>query len=231
MVVYLKSQCKMSWKFISSFSINERLRKIEIQGNPGYSLQTGEDDYVVHFKDTLLIIDLALNKLSTDTIQARILRYLYMSNTEQGYSEGIGSVFNSSSLITFGLMIFISLFQSASVAAFWSFLNMVQQLSYLPTLNCLLPSNLSVFLIDYMNVKKMAIPLELLPDFELNPLNYMADFLIAPFSEQFSFAGYESLSFIFNFVDELLTWFLLCLLYILLSFLCSLTTKSKFFLC
>lgn len=227
MDVSLRGNCKLTWELASTFPINKALSKLEVRTYPGCSLKAAEDEFVVQFLDTSLIVDRDRNELASAVITAKSARYVYTSGTEQAYSEGIGNAFSSSSMVTLGLMVFITLFQSASVGAFWSFVDMVQLISYLPALSCEVPSNLKAFLTDYLNVKKLVIPLDMLPEFKFNPLSYASEFLLDPLNNQFSLAGYESLSFVFNFLEELTTWVLLFFLYLLLTFLCSFTSKSK----
>eukprot|EP00826_Nyctotherus_ovalis_P047315 TRINITY_DN5429_c0_g1_i20.p1 TRINITY_DN5429_c0_g1~~TRINITY_DN5429_c0_g1_i20.p1 ORF type:complete len:529 (-),score=105.27 TRINITY_DN5429_c0_g1_i20:544-2130(-) len=228
MQVYLKSGCELTWDFASSLKPNAKLTKFEIQTEPRCSLKASQDSFTVEFNDVSCVVDRDGNELETRVLEARTMRYVYSSASEMAYSEGLGSAFDSSSMVTLGVMVFISLFQSVSVGPFWSFVNMVQLVSYLPALDCTIPSNLEIFLTDYMNIRKVAIPTDLLPDFVMAPLNFIENFVTAPLNDRFSLAGYESLSFLFNFLDELLTWFLVALLYVALIVLCRLVPKSKY---
>jgi hypothetical protein len=76
---------------------------------------------------------------------------------------------------------------------------MLQILSYLPGLNCYIPFNLEVFL----TIKDVAIPFNMLPDFPFSPLELTEYFMTDPLTEKLSTIGYESISFIFNFSDEI----------------------------
>lgn len=226
MQVYLKGGCELTWE-LASYKTNERLNKLEIATTPKCSLKASQDYFVVEFNDVSLVADKDGNELGNSVAEARTMRYVYTANSDLAYSEGLGTIFNSSSFVTLGVMVFIMLFQSVSVGPFWSFINMVQFISYLPALNCELPGNLEVFLTDYMNIRKMAVPVEMLPDFVRTPLDFIQECVTGPLNEQFSLAGYESISFISNFLDELLTWFLISLLYLVLTVLCRFVTAEK----
>ncbi len=104
---------------------------------------------------------------------------------------------------------------------------MLQILSYIPAIGCQIPSNLQVFLTEYLAVAKMTVPLKALPGFIPNPLGWLGDFLTVPVNLRFSICGYESVSFIYNFADQLLTWVLLAVGYIALCLLTSILPKSR----
>eukprot|EP00826_Nyctotherus_ovalis_P040552 TRINITY_DN4008_c0_g1_i11.p1 TRINITY_DN4008_c0_g1~~TRINITY_DN4008_c0_g1_i11.p1 ORF type:complete len:471 (-),score=91.94 TRINITY_DN4008_c0_g1_i11:468-1880(-) len=226
MQVYLKGGCELTWE-IASYKTNERLNKLEIETTPKCSLKASQDYFVVQFNDVSLVTDKDGNDLANSVVEARTMRYVYTADSDLAYSEGLGSIFNSSSFVTLGIMVFIMLFQSVSVGPFWSFINMVQFISYLPALDCELPRNFEIFLTDYMNIRKMAIPVEMLPDFVRAPLDFIEDCVAGPINEKFSLAGYKSMSFISNFLDELLTWFLIGLLYLVLTILCRFVSVQK----
>ena len=227
MKVYLKNKCDLKWKLADAFGPKKSFNKLKIKINPQCSLEASEDDYIVIFTDPSLIVDKSNNKYKAETMELKTQRYTFISNDDEAYSKEIGSVFSSSSIVTLGITIGASLFQSIAMESFWSFMNMVQFISYLPGLNCALPPNFEIFMTDYLSIKKLSIPVDMIPEFPYNPLNYITCFLTNPFSERFSLLGYESISFIFNFLDELVTWLLLLLLYLLLMILCSIFSKNK----
>ena len=124
-------------------------------------------------------------------------------------------------------MIGISLFQSVALGSFWIFINMIQMLFYLPTLDCILPYNFEIFISEYMSIKDVSIPFNILPDFLWNPLNIFSGLMTLPFNERLFEKGYESLSFLYNFGNELLTWILLAIGYGILVLATKFIPKSR----
>ena len=100
-------------------------------------------------------------------------------------------------------------------------------ISYLPLINCKIPTNLQIFLTNYLSVAKIVIPFQLLPAFIPNPLAFLTDFLTEPFSYLYSYCGYYSLSFIYNFASELFTWLFLLIIYLILNFLTWIAPRPK----
>ena len=227
MKVYLKDKCSLTWEIADGFRPRKNLNKLIIKIQPQCSLETSEDYYIVMFTNPSLIVDLSNNEYKPDMMQLKTQKFTYISTDDEAYSKGVGSIFSASSIVTLAITLGTALFQSVALESFWSFVNMVQFISYLPGLNCALPLNFEIFISDYLTIKKVSIPYELIPEFPYNPLNYASYFLTNPFSERFSLLGYNSISFIFNFLDELLTWILLLLLYLLLRILCSIIPKTR----
>lgn len=222
-----KEECKLTWSLEKNFTAYEEFNKLTINAFPQCTLQQSSQSFLVTFLDLSLLVATNGNQMKSNNLRVNSMRFIYLSGGEEAVMSGAGSAFGSSSLATFGVVIVTSIFQSVAVGAFWSFLNMLQLISYLPALKCKIPYNLEIFLTEYLTVKGLVFPFELLPDFGFNPLELVGEFLTKPFNDKFFTAGYETISFIFNFSDEILTWFLLFLLYLALKFFCWLIPKEK----
>jgi len=223
--------CEIEWKFNKPFkAFYEITKELVINLHPKCSLQKFLQIIKVVFREPSLVVDMSGNPLSTPIMQIKTQNYKYISDSEKQASTVIGSAFDSSSLVTFFLMISISLLQSAAIGSFWDFVNMLQILAYLPIIDCYIPINLELFLTEYLSIKKVVFPFYLFPDFILNPMRYIKAFLTKPLSERFIIVGYDSISFIFNFIEELTTWILLAIFYAILCLLCYLIPESTYFL-
>ena len=218
--------CNLNWKFANAFNIGSIHIKFNIEIIPECTVRASMK-YVVHFLSPDLITDLSDNILATDNLKANAKNSYYTSANEQAAISALGSGFTSSSYITFGVIIGFSLFQSADTGPFWIFLNMLQLISYLPILKVFVPQTLSTFLTEYLSITGLSIPFDIIPDIGFDPLELFEYFIAYPFNEFFEIAGYESINFLFNFADELLTWFLLFLLYLLLIILNKIVPKEK----
>ena len=218
--------CNLNWKFANAFNIGSIHIKFNIEIIPECTVRASMK-YVVHFLSPDLITDLSDNILATDNLKANAKNSYYTSADEQAAISALGTGFTSSSYVTFGVIIGFSLFQSADTGPFWIFLNMLQLISYLPILKVFVPQTLSTFLTEYLSITNLSIPFDLIPDIGFDPLGLFEYFIAYPFNEFFEIAGYESINFLFNFADELLTWFLLLLLYLLLIILNKIVPKEK----
>eukprot|EP00826_Nyctotherus_ovalis_P037999 TRINITY_DN3520_c0_g1_i10.p1 TRINITY_DN3520_c0_g1~~TRINITY_DN3520_c0_g1_i10.p1 ORF type:complete len:539 (+),score=102.67 TRINITY_DN3520_c0_g1_i10:155-1771(+) len=224
---HLRARCTVLWELQTRFPRGHVINQLVIKADPQCSLQESVQLYVVTFKDLSLITDLKGKQMRTSVLEVRAKAYSHLSSAEAASLSAVGDAFGSASIATVILMLAIALFQSAAISSFWNFINMLQLLSYLPALNCLMPYNLEIFLTQYLTVEGIALPFSMLPDFALNPMRYIDSFVTDPFSDRFLAAGYESISFIFNFSDEILTWLMLLLLYLLLKLLCCLVPQKK----
>lgn len=211
MEVWLKKKCELDWTLVSTFTAYTIFETLQLKVAPKCSFDRSGNTYVVHFKDTHLIQDKGSNALSTSTLEAKALKYQYAESEEA--VRTIGTVMKYTTVGTFGLMLFLSVFQGCAVGSFWHFVNMLQVLSYLPVLDCVLPDNYRMIVTNYLSEELVTIPFDLIPEFPYNPLNYLAVFLTEPFNENFKEMDFESVSFVFNFSDELLTWLSLGLVY------------------
>jgi len=142
--------------------------------------------------------------------------------------DGAGSSFSASSMVTLGVVVGASLLQSTVVGSFWSFVNMVQIISYIPLLKLEIPYNFQIFLTEYLSVAKVAIPFNLLPI--PNPLDFLKAFITDSLGENFSICGYETFSFIYNFGQELTTWICIFGFYLVLCFFDRILPDNSFIL-
>jgi len=98
-------------------------------------------------------------------------------------------------------------------------------------LDCNVPNIFKLLLTEYLTITKVAIPFNLIPDFPFNPLSQLTRFLTEPLNERFGELNYESISFIFNFSEELLTWIVLGLIYLLLKVLYKRAPEFLYMFC
>jgi len=181
------------------------------------------DTYIVLFKDRSKIQDSAGNFLVTEFLTAKAGKYKYrITDSAAGTA---GAAIKYATMSTFAFMFFLSLFHGYAVGSLWHFINMLQILSYLPLLNYDLPNDFRMVLTEYLSDDFFVLPFNLIPEFPYNPLNYLSVFITEPLNERFEDLDYESISFIFNFSDELLTWLSLLLIYIVLKVLESIAPK------
>ena len=219
--------CTMTAEQYTRFTPYTHLTTFTVKGVVPCSLKGKTETIYVRFNNRELIKDAGGNALSTQVLHAYALRYVYVSDAEKAALDGAGSAFTSSSLVSFGLVIGLCLLQSVAVGSFWIFVNMLQVLSYVPAISCEFPNNLEVFLTEYLTVGKVSIPFDILPSWIPNPLSYLSGFITTPFNERFELCGYQTFSFIYNFADQLITWLLVLLFYILLRILTYMIPESK----
>lgn len=228
MKVYLKGiTCNFEWNLKESFELGYTFTELEILTVPECSLKGKIETYVIEFDSTNLITDLAYNSMSSKIYQVSSLSYVYISEGMKKAAEAVGDAANSMSLIAFLVMLLFSLLKTAVMGNLWIFINMIQFLSYLPVIDCYIPYCLEQFLTEHMTIKEVTIPFEMLPDSFWTPLDSLAAFVTEPFNNRFLVNGYESISFLYNFAEELTTWLLLVLLYLLLEILTRIVPSSK----
>eukprot|EP00826_Nyctotherus_ovalis_P042149 TRINITY_DN4304_c0_g1_i4.p2 TRINITY_DN4304_c0_g1~~TRINITY_DN4304_c0_g1_i4.p2 ORF type:complete len:183 (-),score=60.53 TRINITY_DN4304_c0_g1_i4:42-590(-) len=145
------AECKLNWQLVKTFPYGSTHTKLEIAIDPECTIKPSQM-FVVTFLVPTLITDLGGNALGTTRLKTNAKSFRYTSAGEQAAISAIGTGFTSSSMATFGVMLGFSLFQSAAMDSFWVFLNMVQLISYLPLLKVTVPSNLSVFLTEYLTI-------------------------------------------------------------------------------
>lgn len=213
-----QDNCDFIWNIKNKLSMNSEFRKFTISMNISCSLQ-GHEKITLSITDSKIITDYYNNTLVTTSFSAKALRFKYVSSTEQAATDASGKAFSITSIASLLVIIGINLLQSAAMGSFWSFINMTQLLFYIPTINVLIPSNLRTFLSSYLSVVKIAIPLDVLPDWIPNPLDTLSPFITNPFNSRFLEIGYGTTSFVLNFAEELISWVMIGLTYILLSFL------------
>lgn len=183
--------------------------------------------FVVKFLDVHSMKDDSNNTLATPILQARAFPFTYISDAEAAALSGSGGTFSASSFITFAFCLGISLFQGAAIGSFWAFVNMLQIIAYLPVINCYIPYNLEYFLTNFLQVSQVTFPWSMIPNWIPNPLALFVNFLTPPLNLRFQLCGYQTLSFIYNFASQLLTWITLLLIYILLRIIVYFFPKPK----
>eukprot|EP00826_Nyctotherus_ovalis_P051748 TRINITY_DN6483_c0_g1_i10.p1 TRINITY_DN6483_c0_g1~~TRINITY_DN6483_c0_g1_i10.p1 ORF type:complete len:250 (-),score=84.38 TRINITY_DN6483_c0_g1_i10:889-1638(-) len=224
----IQDNCEFTWDLQDNFPENYELNELTINTHPKCSLKGAAQTYVVTFHNTSLITSLGGNAMSEDNLKVSALRYVYINQGQGNTLAAVGNAFSSTSWATLIGMLGMSLFQSVAIQSLWNFINMLQIISYIPVMDCFIPSNLELFLTEYLDIKNLALPLDLIPSFKYNPLNYVEAFVTDPFSEKFSLAGYQTISFIFNFSNEITTWLLLLLLYFVLKLACAVIPESRY---
>ena len=218
MRIYLDgSENNFKWKLSTNFPANKKLTNLKIELEPIKSLKGNIETFTVEFTDGSLIVDRGENILDRRILTIKSMRYVYISSTEQAIFDCIGTSFNAISILSFVGMLGYSCFQSASLEMVWSFVNTLQILSYLPLLKYDMPWNLKIFLTDYVTIKKIALPFDMIPNFSISDL--LEPFSNSPYNEKFSEAGYETTSFIINFYEELSTFAVFVFMYLLLCLL------------
>ena len=208
--VSLKRKCVVDWALINNFKANTIHEALHIKAYPECSLN--KDTFIVQFKNRSKIQDLAGNSLATEFLAVKTRRY--KRGITNSIAHIIGATIKYATMSTFIFMLFLSLFQGYVIDSLWHFINMLQILSYIPLLNCDLPNNFRIILTDYLSGDLFVLPFDMIPEFPYNPLDYLSVFITEPLNERFGDLNYESISFIFNFADELLTWLTLLLIYI-----------------
>ena len=202
-------------------------RKIITQVGLTCSLK-GNEIYVVTFMASKNpITDLAKNKISSQVLTLNAMRYRYLSDADKQIIESSGNAFTASSFVTFGLSIGIIMFQSIAISSFWIFVDLVQLLSYIPLLKCEIPENMRQFFSNYLTIGQISIPWNVMPGFVPRIKSYIFNFMTKPFNNDWKLAGFESISFIYNFSDQLTTWIFLFSFYLVLRILTSIVPKSK----
>jgi len=213
------TECPFTWSFTNLFNTNDQLSNFQISLDLECSLRGKAETFTINFTDPQMISDPGNNKLYTPVIEARAQRFLYIPNGAKQALAGAGNFLSASSLATLILVVGVNLLQSAALESFWAFINMLQILSYIPVINCVMPYNLEVFLTEYLSVSKMNFPFYLFYGWIPNPFSFIPAFLTNPFNDKFLMAGYKSLSFIYNFLEQLITWVILGVFYCVLRIL------------
>ena len=221
-----RSHCKLSWEFINNFQEHTELTRLKIKVYPECSIQGPAQLFTVAFGDTSVLVSINRHSLMNNVSQVRAKKFIYIPKDEALALSTIGTIFTFFSIFTFLLMLGISLFHSTAIGSQWTFINMLQLLSYLPGLNCYIPCNLEVFLTEYLVMKDVAIPFNILPDFSFNPMNYIEVFATDPYTDKLEGIGYESTSFMYNYANELLTWVFLFIIYLVLTLLCIILPRK-----
>lgn len=215
MELTLNRKCTFTWTLQSLFPKDSTFDELRIEVYPECSLQKGETVYTVMFKQVSLVVDLSGNALATSVLRVKTEGGKYEISAE---ARIVGAVIEHASTWSILSMILLSVFQGQAIGSLWHFINMIQVLSYLPLLDCEIPDNFRLILTEYLAIRKLAVPLDKFPAF-FNPMSRLTSFITNPFNDKFAELDYESVSFVLNFADELITWLLLGGVYLLLQLL------------
>lgn len=203
------------WKFDTE--VFDSFIQLSIITDIQFNVKGSKERFYVTFLNRSFIQDFSANTLISETIEVAALKTSYMSDREEAIVGIIGVGLQSTSLLTLMLAIGINMFQSFAMGSFWLFVDTVQILSYLPLIDCLIPTNLEMVLNDYLTIGDLTIPFDILPSWVPNPKDLLVLFETLPFNERFGLAGFDSLSFVYNFAEDLFTWIILIFFYLLLK--------------
>lgn len=225
--LYMSVSCKLTWSLRGDYGEDSVITQLEFAVAPECTLRNTKIHFVLEFKTLSLLATLDNKTLATPILISNSIKVSNAPESIQASAEAVGTFFETSSTVTLAIVLGAMLFQSVAAESFWSLMNMLQVLSYLPLLNLEMPYNLEVFLTEYLSMAELTVPLELVPDFSYSPLRCMQYFAADAFNDRFALNDYESFNFLYVFFDELFTWALLGLLYILLRVLCSSIRSAK----
>ena len=90
---------------------------------------------------------------------------------------------------------------------------MLQYISFLPVINCVMPGNMEAFITKFFGVSKVSIPFEYFPSWVPNPLIYLDLFKTPPLNSRFANDGYTSVNFIYNYSSQLFTLLTVLIIY------------------
>ena len=150
------------WDFDKNVDLSELINSITIIPIIPFNLK-GTEKWNIQFNDDLNILDSSDNQMKIREYMVSSLRYYNSSST----TTAAGDIFSISSYIALIMGVGLSPFKSNP--AFWIFINMIQIISYIPVINCLLPEDVEVFLIEYFGVSKVSIPFDSLPKWVPDP--------------------------------------------------------------
>jgi len=220
-------KCKLTFKLLTTFPKDTILTEVQVNISSQGILRGGEQ-CAFTFENKEFITDLSENPLETEVLKIKLPK---STHEESEGIKAIGGTINAASTYTIIVILGLSLFQGYAIGSLWHFINMVQIVSYISLLNCNIPNIFKLLLTEYLTVRKVAIPFNSIPDFPFNPLSQFTRFLTEPLNEKFEKLEYESISFIFNFSEELLTWILLGLTYLVLKVLYKRAPKFLYIFC
>jgi len=220
-------RCRLTFKVLTTFPKDTILTEIQIEILPQDTLRGGEE-CTFTFENKEFITDLSGNPLETEVLKIKLPKF---THEESELMKAIGEAINIASTYTIIVILGFSLFQGHAVGSLWDFINTVQIVSYIALLNCNIPNIFRLLLTEYLTIREVVIPFKSIPDFPFNPLSQLTRFLTEPLNEKFEELEYESISFIFNFSEELLTWIVLGLTYLVLKILYKRAPKFLYMFC
>lgn len=221
--------CDLHWEFQDIFPAGHEFEKLIIRAYPKCHLQGSPQTYIIAFNNVSAITSASGMAMADSRLRVSVLKYAYTSKSEAAFLNSVGESFSSVSWTTLILALGVSAFQNVAIQSLWDFINMLQMLSYLAIISCRIPFNLELFLTEHLEAKNVVVPLNFLPEFASAPLQVFGAFLTNPFNDKFLNCGHQSISFIFNFSDEIVTWVLLLLFYVVLKVVCFCLPKSQYF--
>ncbi len=221
------NSCPITWSFADHYNAYEPLTALSIKTAIPCTIKGKAETFRVTFKSPHLVQDMAGNSLSTPVLTVNAIRQVYISDTEKAVIDGAGTAFSITSFLTLILFLLLSMLQSVAVGAFWAFINMLQLLSYLPIIDGKIPTNLELFLTQYLSVSKVAFPFSMFPNWVPSPNWYTDWFVTNPVNERFQTCGYQTRSFAYNFSDQIGTWIFLAIFYGVLHILIRVLSESK----
>ena len=86
-------------------------------------------------------------------------------------------------------------------------------------MNANTPPLVVAFINNYLSVIDISFPFYLIPIDFINPIYWLSDFITPPFNTKFLESGFQSVSIIYNFANQIWTWLTLILIYFILKFL------------
>eukprot|EP00826_Nyctotherus_ovalis_P010713 TRINITY_DN12811_c0_g1_i3.p1 TRINITY_DN12811_c0_g1~~TRINITY_DN12811_c0_g1_i3.p1 ORF type:complete len:486 (+),score=57.98 TRINITY_DN12811_c0_g1_i3:1250-2707(+) len=216
---------ELSWNFASLFNPLQKFTTVMIDTEIPYSTRGAGEVIRVEFKDGSLLQDEFGNYLSTEVLAASALRQMLFPKG----LEIIGGVIKMSTTVTLVVVVGMSLFQSVDTSSFWTLLNMLQIISYMPMIKCTIPENFRTFLEKYLTIAlaKATMPFEFLPEWLPDPKELLESLNFFEFNLDLDFYSFESFNFLYNFSDELITWISLGLFYLLANLLVKLRPNSR----
>lgn len=223
----MKTDCEFSFHVHSQIKPQTSFTQLKIVIDLGCSLKGGETMRII-FKDQSVITDASGNILDTRIVAGKALRYKHKSSTEQIALQTTENAFKISNLLMLVGVTAINLFVSTVVQTFWAFFNMLQILFYIPLIDGIFPENLENFLNRCLSLCKIALPFDMLPSWVPNPRTVLEKFKTKPLNLKFFSRGYESLSFIYNFCEEYITWLMMLLFYILLVITVTIIPNNRY---
>ena len=181
-----------------SFNPRKSFTTININTMINFHIRGNSEIFTIDFCKPLFT-DLTGNEIMLQTYYVPALRLLYLN----GFFKGAGSIFKIGTYVSLFLTICLNPFKSAKY--FWFFMGLIQLVYYIPFINCIIPSNFEYFLREYFGVTKLAIPFDSFPK-QINPMPYIEMFHDKPFNDQFESMGYRAKSFIYNYLNQILTF-------------------------
>ncbi len=137
-----------------------------------------------------------------------------------------GSGFNSANVVVMCASLGQYLLQSVALGSLWALVNMAQLIYYTPVFSTQIPANLNMFIANYLTVAQIQIPSSL--NFVSLPTEWLDQLQSSLIDGNLKDFGLSSLSFLYNFYQQLFTWLALLCCYLCLVALDRLRPKGRF---